>query len=156
MLHARGTLHARNVRHDSLSPSCDTCLNACRLIAPFAEGCARLYSICNRAWNGIIIFLLLFTCAPLLCLPVHFGDSIPPSLCATPFFPSETQPGDIVYCWLREYVTYLTPVMSSISRGLLARPGETIMVVNVAFLVKRSLFTVAYAIRAKTPKMCRK
>jgi len=52
-----------------------------------------------------------------------------------------------------EHVTYLPPVMSTISRGLLARPEETSMVVTVAFSDKRSLFTavmmhspVAYAI----------
>ncbi len=52
--------------------------------------------------------------------------------------------------------------MSSISRRLLARPEETNMVVNVAFLVKRSLFTavmmhspVAYAIGVRTSKMSR-
>jgi hypothetical protein len=59
-----------------------------------------------------------------------------------------------------EHVTYLPPVMSTISRGLLARPDETSMVVTVAFSDKRSLFTavimhspVAYAIGVRTPKM---
>jgi hypothetical protein len=52
--------------------------------------------------------------------------------------------------------------MSMISRGLLARPEETSMVVAVAFSEKRSLFTavmmhspVAYAIGVRTPKMSR-
>jgi hypothetical protein len=65
-----------------------------------------------------------------------------------------------------EHVTYLPPVMSTISHGLLARPKETSMVLTVAFSDKRSLFTAVlmhhspiafhrgqdpYDVRKKTP-----
>jgi hypothetical protein len=172
VLHARGTLHAQKVRHDPLSLSCDTCLNACWLIALFAEGCARMYV---HASNSIIIFpITLHLCS--FAVPVHFGDRILPLLRIPPFFPLKLSPGisttrdvmlpslaisifpphflagDFICSKLprvgptlllvEEHVTYLPPVMSMISRGLLARPEGTSMVVTVAFSDKRSLFTV--------------
>jgi hypothetical protein len=74
-----------------------------------------------------------------------------PSL-ATSIFPPHFLAGDFICSKLprvgptlllgdEEHVTYLPPVMSTISRGLLARPEETSMVVTFAFSDKRSLFT---------------
>jgi hypothetical protein len=100
------------------------------------------------------------------------GDVMLPSL-ATSISPPHFLAGDFICSKLprvgptlllgEEHVTYLPPVMSTISRGLLARPEETSMVVTVAFSDKRSLFTaammhspVAYTIGVRTPKMFQK
>ena len=93
------------------------------------------------------------------------GDVMLPSL-AISIFPPHFLAGDFICSKLprvgptlllvEEHVTYLPPVMSTISHGPLARPEETSMVVAVAFSDKRSLFTavmmqslVAYAIGAQ-------
>ena len=61
----------------------------------------------------------------------------PPSWPVISFEAASCRP-QLLLC--EEHVTYLPPVMSTISRDLLARPEES-LVVTVAFLDKRSLFT---------------
>ena len=113
----------------SLSSSCgDACLNAFRLIAPFAEGCAR---------TGVRAMKLHHLSPPPppalhLCsfaVPVHFGDRIPPSLAHPPFrFPRELSPGisstkDVMLPSLFDiHMHPYWPVISSVRSRLVSAP----------------------------------
>jgi hypothetical protein len=66
-MHEVPCMHARKVRHIPPSSSCDTCLNAGRLIAPFAECCARM---CAR--RGMASSFPPYSSLVLLCCACPF------------------------------------------------------------------------------------